>query len=128
MTAQPSSSKNTNISEMLQARGSRYGGYFAQVTISTALVKAVENTPGWADMQDDQRQALREIFTKIARMCNGDPHYPDNWVDIEGYARLVRVRLEEEGPPVVQLASPSSSEFPKLLQKFEVQSTQQSAE
>lgn len=111
-------SKLSNVTEMLAARGSRYGGYASQVAISTALVRAVEGTPGWADMQDDQRQALREIFTKVARMCNGDPHYPDNWVDIEGYARLVRVRLEEEGPPEAPPAPPASSEFPKLLQQF----------
>lgn len=45
-------------------------------------------------------EALEMIAHKIARICNGDPNYADNWVDIAGYATLVANRLEKEGNEV----------------------------
>jgi len=41
-------------------------------------------------------ESLDLIATKIARIVCGNPNEPDHWRDIEGYARLVRERLEGE--------------------------------
>jgi hypothetical protein len=35
------------------------------------------------------------IIHKIGRIVTGNPDVPDHWLDIEGYARLVRDRLGE---------------------------------
>lgn len=119
-------SDTANVSGLLKQRGIKYGDFLLRARIAQALMDIVARTPGWQDMQPDQRQALVEIFGKVARMCNGDPHYPENWVDIEGYARLVRVRLEEEGPVQSGTAPTSLGVLPKLLRKFEEQTTQPS--
>jgi len=42
----------------------------------------------------DQAEALDMIFSKIARILNGDPNHLDSWTDIAGYATLVADRLE----------------------------------
>ena len=43
-----------------------------------------------------QRESLDMIATKMARIACGDPDNIDHWLDIEGYARLVRNILEEQ--------------------------------
>jgi hypothetical protein len=35
-----------------------------------------------------EREALDMILAKIARIVSGDPHHPDHWNDIAGYALL----------------------------------------
>ena len=47
----------------------------------------------WGLMKPFQRQALRTICDKLARIANGDPDYIDNWHDLRGYAKLVEDRL-----------------------------------
>lgn len=51
--------------------------------------------PNWQSMQPYQRTALDMIAQKIARILTGDPNETDHWKDIEGYARMVRMRLEQ---------------------------------
>jgi len=43
-----------------------------------------------------QRQALRVIVDKLARILNGDPDYIDSWHDLCGYATLVEQRLRKQ--------------------------------
>ena len=43
-----------------------------------------------------QRESLDQIATKMARIVCGDPNIIDHWLDIEGYARLVRNILEKK--------------------------------
>tara|TARA_R110001583_G_scaffold139087_1_gene291135 strand:+ start:1325 stop:1597 length:273 start_codon:yes stop_codon:yes gene_type:complete len=43
-----------------------------------------------------QRESLDQIATKMARIVCGDPNIIDHWLDIEGYARLVRKILEKK--------------------------------
>jgi hypothetical protein len=45
-------------------------------------------------LDNDQIEALEMIFSKLARILNGDPNYADSWIDIAGYATLVADRLE----------------------------------
>lgn len=47
-------------------------------------------------MDPDQKEALSMIFSKIARILNGDPDHIDSWHDIAGYATLVEDRLRKE--------------------------------
>jgi len=88
----------TNINDVLQERGSRYGSFSNHARICQTL-KAVINTNLISinkNLAPDQQQALDVICDKIARMINGDPDYLDNWVDIAGYAKLVADRLESD--------------------------------
>ena len=84
------------VEKILAERGKRYGNYLAQAAITekvrealfAALVDQVKL------LEPDQADALHMIAVKLARIVNGDPDYPDNWRDIEGYAKLVADRLE----------------------------------
>lgn len=98
------------IADILKDRGSKYGDFRDQATISQELKMIVwgalgerakrnmSDMPRGAHTQDldpYQLEALEMILHKIARILNGDPNYKDSWVDIVGYAQLVVDRLPE---------------------------------
>jgi hypothetical protein len=90
----------TKVDATLAERGNRYGDFTDHAKIAEVLHGVlVGDTPAgkfntsWGVMQPFQRQALRVIADKIARILNGDPDYVDNWHDIQGYAKLVEERL-----------------------------------
>jgi hypothetical protein len=94
------------VDSTLAERGARYRDFREHAYISEALIQIMmypmgnEMEPiraGWSRMDHYQRQALRTIAYKIARILNGDPNYADNWHDIQGYAKLVEDRLPK--PP-----------------------------
>ena len=81
---------------LLDERGARYGSFIDQARIAQEL-KGVMGESLLAQgklLDDDQIEALEMIFSKLARILNGDPHYADSWIDIAGYAKLVANRLE----------------------------------
>lgn len=85
-----------NTNEILQERGSRYGNYLEQTTISGELRRCIDF---WVKekgtkLAHDQADALIMMAVKVSRIINGDPDYADNWRDIAGYATLVADRLE----------------------------------
>jgi hypothetical protein len=82
--------------EILQERGSRYGNYLDQATITEELRQVIHLGLKGRRLKADQCDALHMIAVKISRICNGDPDYADNWRDIAGYATLVAERLEGE--------------------------------
>lgn len=87
----------SEIVEVLTQRGQVYGPFIRQAQIACELKGIMWSYTAWAEqLAPDQREALEMIQVKIARIINGDPNYPDNWRDIEGYARLVANRLEEK--------------------------------
>lgn len=89
------------VDETLAERGARYGDFTEHAEIAEALhgilvgdTVAGNFTTSWGVMKPFQRQALRVIVDKIARILNGDPDYVDNWHDIQGYAKLAEDRLK----------------------------------
>jgi hypothetical protein len=96
------------LSETLKERGGRYGEFKDQAIVAVALKNILRYEfsedllelsvrPGWARLEPYQQHALDIIMDKVARVLNGDPNYLDNWLDIAGYATLVRERLEKDG-------------------------------
>lgn len=86
----------TSVGTVLDTRGTKYGSFIGQARIAQQL-KNVAHTFAMQQGKTfdvDQAEALDMIFTKIARILNGDPHYADSWIDIAGYAKLVANRLE----------------------------------
>ena len=88
------------VDETLAERGARYGDFTEHAKIAEALhgilvgdTVAGNFTTSWGVMKPFQRQALRVICDKLARILNGDPDYVDNWHDLCGYAKLVEDRL-----------------------------------
>lgn len=90
-------SKHDQVTQVLEERGTRYGKFRDQATITATLKDAIRRHRHMhrADnLADDQQEALDMICHKIGRIVNGDPNYADSWVDIAGYAMLVADRLE----------------------------------
>lgn len=80
----------------LTERGSHYGNFLSHANITQQLKQRMQDSPNWHRLLPDQREALEMTAHKIGRILNGDPDYIDSWLDIEGYIRLVRVRLAQE--------------------------------
>lgn len=45
-------------------------------------------------IDSDAAEAIDQIMSKVSRLVIGDTNHVDGWRDIEGYARLVRERIE----------------------------------
>lgn len=86
-----------NVRATLDERGKRYGSFREHAKIAQALKWRMEQTPGWARMTPDKREALEMIQHKIARILNGDQEYQDSWHDIAGYAQLIVDILAQGG-------------------------------
>lgn len=84
------------VKQVLSERGARYGDFTHHAEKTEAILSILETSPSWKIMLPFQRQALRTIADKLARIANGDPFYDDNYRDIAGYATLVLERLEVE--------------------------------
>lgn len=82
-----------SIEDILKERGSRYGEFRYQAEIAQDIKRAMNQTPGWQNLADFQKESLEMIANKIARALNGDPNHHDTWYDIEGYAKLVSDKL-----------------------------------
>ena len=97
----------TDVNEVLADREKGYGKFEDLANISQALKGAFRAWPNWNVLLQDQREALDMIAVKLGRIMNGNPNYPDSWVDIAGYAMLVADRL---GIPTTEVASEDHQE------------------
>lgn len=87
---------DTNVDAILNTRATTYGS-FADVARMAQRLKSVAHTAAGEQGKTfaaDQAEALDMIFSKLARILNGDPNYVDSWTDIAGYATLVADRLQ----------------------------------
>jgi hypothetical protein len=93
---QPEMEACQGIDAVLAERGERYGDFTEHAELAQALQHVMRSSAGWFNLTCVQAQALTVIADKIARILNGDPNYADNWVDIQGYAKLVEERLDNK--------------------------------
>lgn len=82
------------IEKTLAERGGRYGQFSEHARITQAIKAAMFDSPNWATLSPDKREALEMLAHKVGRILNGDPEYHDSWHDIVGYAKLVADALE----------------------------------
>ena len=84
------------IDEVLTARHNNYGSFYdlARVAQEFKNITHLHLIHANKHMEADQHEALEFIFTKIARIINGNADNVDSWVDIAGYAKLVADRLQ----------------------------------
>lgn len=97
---------NTNLNDVLQERGNKYGSFDSHAEITQALKRFFRGEPvalpehirtvmlkKWAELSADQQEALDMQAHKDGRIFNGDHNYADSWVDKAGYNKLVSDRL-----------------------------------
>jgi len=86
-----------SVDATLAERDARYGAFATQATIAQGIKEAFQyDTSKWETLDNDMRESLDMIASKIARILNGDPTYADSWHDIVGYAKLIEDRLNKE--------------------------------
>ena len=90
------------IDALLSERGQTHGDYAEHAGITQQVKAAMHNTPGWAKLNDMQRETLDMVAHKIGRVLAGNPNFADHWDDIAGYARLVSQRIE----PIIHIERP----------------------
>jgi hypothetical protein len=83
----------TTVDTTLAERGQRYGDFNEHARITQNLKRAMQDSPNWNVLADDQKETLEMLAHKLGRILNGDPDYHDSWHDIIGYTRLVEKRL-----------------------------------
>lgn len=91
----------SDIDATLTERGSRYGEFPEHARITQAMKRAMVDSPNWAGLTDDKKEALEMAVHKIGRILNGDPDYLDSWTDIIGYTRLVEKGLQNKSKVTV---------------------------
>lgn len=90
-----------SIEETRAERSAVYGDYYSQAAVTQNIIDAMRASINWRDMAADQRDALCQIASKMARIVNGDPDYLDNWHDIQGYAQCVEFRLTKQNNRII---------------------------
>ncbi|QQM14853.1 hypothetical protein [Stenotrophomonas phage BUCT555] len=97
-----------NQKETLMTRGAEYGDFTQQASMSQRIEDILREGHGWQNMTHFEREAIKMIAHKMARLANGNPHSVDGWHDIGGYAKLVEDRLTIGGTPTGQYVSKES--------------------
>lgn len=83
----------TGVADTLEQRKHTHGNFTHVADTTQSMLALAHITPNWHRLTDTQREALHMIFSKIARILNGDPSHADNWHDIAGYATLAEQEL-----------------------------------
>jgi hypothetical protein len=89
------------VQDTLNNRQKTHGEFTDNAKIMQALKNIVRDSMNWPwppgnignDLTPAQCEAIDMILHKVGRIVTGNPNEPDHWLDIEGYARLVRERI-----------------------------------
>lgn len=87
----------TDTNAILAQRGNVHGKFGDNAAFHEYALAGMQNNRdglGWQNLSARQKLALDVIQQKIARILSGDANFVDHWLDIEGYAKLVRTNLE----------------------------------
>jgi hypothetical protein len=87
---------NSGIDGVLAERGSRYGDFTDNAFYAQSIKEVYQSSERWDSMPAFACEALDMIASKISRILSGDPSYPDNWIDIQGFAKLAEERFKQE--------------------------------
>ncbi|MCL2206592.1 MAG: hypothetical protein FWB90_00665 [Fibromonadales bacterium] len=85
-----------SIEVVLKERSALYGSYEMNAEAKEAIAGILQALPSWGRAEPVHRQGAMMVIDKLVRAFNGDPRYPDNWVDIQGYAKLVEGYIAKE--------------------------------
>ena len=84
-----------DVEETIEDRRNKYGEYKDYAKICSEFKAVCVNNNLSTNFTYIHEEALDMIFSKIARVLNGDSNLVDNWHDIAGYAHLVEIELNK---------------------------------
>lgn len=93
----------SEIHDLLNERGDRYGEFKTHAEVTQKIKEALFSGASFAYLDYDQKEALEMVAHKLGRIVNGDPNYLDSWVDIIGYTQLVLDRLKKDQEPITSI-------------------------
>ena len=96
------------VDSVLDTRQGTHGDFTDNANIADTIQQVMQASPNWTALSSVQRQALTNISGKISRILSGDPNYADNWIGIQGYAKLAQDRL----PVAVTSVASSGTDTP----------------
>lgn len=75
---------------LLLQRQATHGDFRQHARLAQQLKFYLRQSRNWRDgrLSEEQRESIEMIVSKLARICTGDPNFPDHWDDIAGYATL----------------------------------------
>jgi hypothetical protein len=77
------------IENILAERQKTHGDFYDVAMTAQTLKDAMRRGKNWKILDDTQRETLEMIASKIGRILAGNPHEPDHFQDIAGYAQLI---------------------------------------
>ena len=83
------------IEDTIKERTESYGDFTDNATVAQLLKDAIQMETNYPNMPPYMRESLDIICSKISRMVTGDWKHADNWLDIQGFAKLSLDRLNE---------------------------------
>ena len=95
------------IDRVIVEREATHGDFATYARIVQRLKNVVRYEPEFAMLEPYQREAIEHIFGKIGRIMAGNSKYTEHWLDIAGYATLVKDRLTRAD---AELIIPASTE------------------
>jgi hypothetical protein len=79
-------------------RDHQHGGMEAVGQLAQQMKATMRKSLNWGCLTPGEREALDMVAHKIARILSGaDPHDPEHWEDVAGYAQAV-MRSREPQP------------------------------
>lgn len=85
-----------SVQDTLAEREVQYGSFANNAAAAQMIKEVFRGARGWAEAQDDVREALDVIATKISRILSTTHEKADSWHDIAGYATLIENRINKE--------------------------------
>ncbi len=83
------------VDTTIEERESLNGSFVEQSAFAQNLKLFFQESKNWESLPSYMKESLEMTATKISRILNGDPTHADSWHDIQGYARLVEVILND---------------------------------
>ena len=90
------------IEDTIKERTESYGDFADNATVAQLLKDAIQMETNYPNMPPYMRESLDIICSKISRMVTGDWKHADNWLDIQGFAKLSLDRLNESRPYIYE--------------------------
>ena len=86
------------VDEVLEQRGPVHGSFVQNAQITQQIKELLRGQAQWRELPMYQQQALDMMALKMARILSGDNNDPEHWIDLAGYAELVRSHLARWKP------------------------------
>lgn len=89
-------SPDSVVIDILEERKAQHGDFQHVAKLHCDLMELVAESENYENLTDEEEISLMMIMHKVSRICCGDPHFLDHWVDISGYATLIVKALQRK--------------------------------